>query len=170
MKKTIFVIIISFITNSNGFINASASEISANQQRHQKTSIKEVLFNSSYEIGHQIAEGLILSIVWGMSIVDDELLYSHEISESTFSYSGNRWPILDVTIETESNVIGNSIIIFVLLLELGDDGTVVATVKNMKVDGLAENSFSALNNTMYVETEEGTEQVQLIEGELYFVE
>ena len=35
---------------------------------------------------------------------------------------------------------------------------------------LAENSFSALNNTMYVETEEGTEQVQLIEGELYFVE
>ncbi len=73
MKKTIFVIIFSFITNSNGFINASASEILANQQRHQKTSIKEVLFNSSYEIGHQIAEGLILSIVWGMSIVDDEL-------------------------------------------------------------------------------------------------
>mgnify|MGYP000176804383 FL=1 len=105
-----------------------------------------------------------------MSIVDDELLYSHEISESTFSYSGNRWPILDVTIETESNVIGNSIITFVLLLELGDDGTIVATVKNMKVDGLAENSFSAFNNTMYVETEEGTEQVQLIEGELYFVE
>lgn len=29
MKKTIFVIIFSFITNSNGFINASASEISA---------------------------------------------------------------------------------------------------------------------------------------------
>jgi hypothetical protein len=30
--------------------------------------------------------------------------------------------------------------------------------------------FSMMNNTMYVETEEGTEQVQLIGGELHFVE
>jgi hypothetical protein len=49
-------------------------------------------------------------------------------------------------------------------------GTVVATLKNIKVDGEAEPSLEIMNNTMYIETEEGTEQVQLIDGELHFVE
>jgi len=140
------------------------------QQSDEKRSINDVLLDNSYEIGRQIAEGIILSIVVGMSIVDDELVYSDEIKETTFSYGGNTWPILDVIIETESKLIGNNKFKFVLLLELGPDGAVVGTIKNMTVDGSTVNVFSMMNNTSYVETEEGTEQVQLIKGEMHFVE
>tara|TARA_Y100000310_G_C20018697_1_gene506390 strand:- start:12 stop:527 length:516 start_codon:yes stop_codon:yes gene_type:complete len=171
MKRLIlFIAILSLGSIANGAVFNSENEALSNQQSDEKRSVKDVLFDNSYEIGRQIAEGLILSIVVGMSIVDDKLVYSDEIKETTFSYGGNTWPILDVLIETESKLIGNNKIKFVLLLELGPDGTVVGTVKNMIVDGSTDNMFSMMNNTMYVETEEGTEQVQLIGGELHFVE
>ena len=130
------------------------------QESDEKRSVKDVLFDNSYEIGRQIAEGLILSIVVGISIADDELVYSDEIKESTFSHGGNTWPILDVLIETESKIIGNNEIKFVLFLELGPDEIIVGTIKNMTVDGSTDNVFSMMNNTMYVETEEGTVLVQ----------
>jgi hypothetical protein len=171
MKKTIlllFVAIFSLGAVANGAVFNSENEVLSYQQSDEKRSINDVLLDNSYEIGRQIAEGLILSIVVGMSIVDDELVYSDEIKETTFSYGGNTWPILDVFIETESKLIGNNEFKFVLLLELGPDGAVVGTIKNMT--GSTVNVFSMMNNTSYVETEEGTEQVQLIKGELHFVE
>ena len=170
MEKTILVAILSLGTVANGAVCNSENEVLSYQQSDEKRSVNDVLLDNCYEIGRQIADGLILSIVVGLSIVDDELVYSDEIKETTFSHGGNTWPILDVLIETESKLIGNNEIKFVLFLELGPDEIIVGTIKNMTVDGSTDNVFSMMNNTMYVETEEGTEQVQLIGGELRFVE
>ena len=41
----------------------------------------------------------------------------------------------------------------------------------MRVDGGYDDPFlTMLNNTMYIETNDGTEQVQIIDDQLYFVE
>lgn len=172
MKKRLllFIALLSFGINANGADNKSENKISLNKRSDEKRSVNYVLFDSFYEIGRQIANGLILSIVMGMSLVDEDLLYSYDIEETTFSFDGNTWPVLDILIETESKLIGKNEIKFVLFMEVGPNGTTVGTIKNMTVDSSTENLFSSMNNTMYVETDEGTEQVQLIDGNLYFVE
>ncbi len=65
----------------------------------------------------------------------------------------------------------NPNITFVLLLEIDNSsGTKAGTVKNIKVDGLPDPSLELMNNTMYIKTVEGIEQVKLIDGELRIVE
>jgi hypothetical protein len=128
-------------------------------------------YTETHSVGKQIAEGVSLSIVTGLSALDQELKYSLETKKDTFTYQGNTWPILDVAIDTESQKLGNNKITFVLLMEV-DQGTqvIVGTVKNVKVNGKTGGNLAALNNTMYIETEEGTEQVQMVNGELRYVE
>jgi hypothetical protein len=72
-------------------------------------------------------------------------------------YQGNTWPILDVIVDTESRKLGNNKVTFVLLMEVDRKTQVImGTVKNTRVNGNPQNNFSILNNTMYIETEEGT--------------
>ncbi len=135
------------------------------------TSCNEQSEDTVYSIGTEIAEGVGTSLAVGFSEIDPDLTYEIETSNDEFTAQGHTWPIIDVTINTKSEVLNSPKITFVLLLEMDqNDGTVVATLKNIKVDGAVEPSLEIMNNTMYVETEEGTEQVQLIDGELHFVE
>jgi len=135
------------------------------------TSCNEQSEDTIYSIGTEIAEGVGTSLAVGFSSLDPELEYEIKTSNSEFTSQGNTWPIIDVSIIVESTVLNNPKITFVLLLEMDQtEGTIVGTVKNIKVDGEAEPSLEIMNDTMYVETEEGTEQVQLIDGELHFVE
>jgi len=135
------------------------------------TSCDEQAEDTIYSIGTEIAEGVGTSLAVGFSAVDPDLIYEIVTSNSEFTAQGNTWPIIDVSINVQSTVLSNPKITFVLLLEMDQtDGTIVGTVKNIKVDGEAEPSLEIMNNTMYIETEEGTEQVQLIDGELHFVE
>jgi hypothetical protein len=124
-----------------------------------------------YSIGVEIAEGISTSLAVGFTSIDPNLEYEIQTSNDEFTSGEYTWPIIDVTINTKSEVLNSPKITFVLLLEMDENyGTVVATLKNIKVDGKVDPSLEIMNNTMYVETDEGTEQVQLIDGELYFVE
>ena len=77
----------------------------------------------------------------------------------------------NVFIDIESQIIGDIEIKYFLLLENDQNGVVVGTVKTMRVDGDYDDPFlTMLNNTMYIETDDGTEQVQIIDDQLYFVE
>jgi len=135
------------------------------------TSCNEQSEDTIYSIGAEIAEGVGTSLAVGFSSLDPELDYEIKTSNSEFTSQGHTWPIIDVSIIVESTVLNNPKITFVLLLEMEQtEGTIVGTVKNIKVDGEAEPSLEIMNDTMYVETEEGTEQVQFIDGELHFVE
>jgi len=131
----------------------------------------EINSGDIYDIGTKIAEGVGTSIVAGLALVDAELTYDIETSNDKFSADGYTWSIIDVVIPIESEKLSNPKITFVLFLELEkSQGIVVGTVKNIKVDGSSEPSLEIMNNTMYIETEEGTEQVQMVDGELYFVD
>ena len=127
-------------------------------------------FDKVYSIGNEIAEGVSTSIMVGLSVVDPGLIYKIETSNNEFTYEDNTWPIIDVSVNVESEVLSNPKITFVLMLEIDPiTESVVGTVKNVKVDGEVEPSLQMMNNTMYIETEEGTEQVQLIDGKLNFI-
>jgi len=135
------------------------------------TSCDEQTEDTVYSIGSEISEGVGTSLAIGFSAIDPDLTYKIETSNDEFTEQGHTWPIIDVSVIVESKVLSNPKITFVLLLEIDQiTESVVGTVKNIKVDGAVEPSLEIMNNTMYVETEEGTEQVQLIEGELHFVE
>ncbi len=135
------------------------------------TSCDEQTEDTVYSLGTEIAEGVGTSLAIGFSEIDPDLTYEIETSNDEFTAQGHTWPIIDVSVNVESKVLSNPKITFVLMLEIDQTTeTVVATLKNIKVDGEAEPSLEIMNNTMYVETEEGTEQVQLIDGELHFVE
>lgn len=135
------------------------------------TSCDEQAEDTIYSIGTEIAEGVGTSLAIGFSSLDPELDYEIETSNSEVTSQGHTWPIIDVSIIVESTILNNPKITFVLFLEMEQtEGTIVGTVQNIKVDGEAEPTLEIMNNTMYIETEEGTEQVQLIDGELHFVE
>lgn len=120
-----------------------------------------------YSIGTEIAEGVGTSLAVGFSLMDSDLTYEIKTSNDEFTLEENTWPIIDVSVIVKSEVLSSPKITFVLLLEVDhSSGTVVGTVKNIKADGLANPSLDLMNNTMYIETNEGTEQVQIIEGEL----
>ena len=128
-------------------------------------------YREVYDIGKDIAEGINLSILTGLSLVDDELQYSDRYLNETFTFEENTWPIINVFIDIESQIIGDIEIKYFLLLENDQNGVVVGTVKTMRVDGDYDDPFlTMLNNTMYIETDDGTEQVQIIDDQLYFVE
>ena len=128
-------------------------------------------YREVYDIGKDIAEGINLSILTGLSLVDDELQYSDRYLNETFTFEENTWPIINVFIDIESQIIGDIGIKYFLLLENDQNGVVVGTVKTMRVDGDYDDPFlTMLNNTMYIETNDGTEQVQIIDDQLYFVE
>ena len=128
-------------------------------------------YREVYDIGKDIAEGINLSILTGLSLVDDELQYSDRYLNETFTFEENTWPIINVFIDIESQIIGDIQIKYFLLLENDQNGVVVGTVKTMRVDGDYDDPFlTMLNNTMYIETDDGTEQVQIIDNQLYFVE
>ena len=148
-KKLCLLLLVSFLLSS------------CSNQTHDK----------AYRIGKEIAEGVSTSIIVGLSVVDPALSYEIETSNDEFTHEYNTWPIIDVSVNVESEVLSNPKITFVLMLEIDPiTESVVGTVKNVKVDGEAEPSLEIMNNTMYIETEEGTEQVQLIDGELNFIE
>jgi hypothetical protein len=124
-----------------------------------------------YSIGTEIAEGVATSLAVGFSSIDPDLEYEIQTLNDELTVEEFNWPIIDVSIITKSEILQSPKITFLLLLEIEQtEGTVVATLKNIKVDGQVDPSLEIMNNTMYVETEEGTEQVQLIDGEIYFVE
>ncbi len=135
------------------------------------TSCDEQSEDTVYSLGTEIAEGVGTSLAIGFSEIDPDLTYEIETSNDEFTAQDHTWPIIDVSVNVESKVLSNPKITFVLMLEIDQTTeTVVATLKNIKVDGETEPSLEIMNNTMYVETEDGTEQVQLIDGELHFVE
>ena len=124
------------------------------------TSCNEQAEDTIYSIGAEIAEGVGTSLVVGFSAIDPDLTYEIETSNDEFTVQGNTWPIIDVSVNVESKVLSNPKITFVLMLEIDQTSeTVVATLKNIKVDGEVEPSLEIMNNTMYIETEEGTEQI-----------
>lgn len=159
IKKYINIIWILFII----FALLSPACFGQNQAKNE--------FEEIYIVGRQIAEGVSLSILTGLSALDQKLQYSFETKRDIFTYRGNTWPILDVILKTESQKIGNTIITYVLLLEVDQNSQIIAgTVKNIRANGEVDESLNILNNTIYIETKEGTEQVQYINGQLSLVE
>jgi len=127
--------------------------------------------NEIYSIGTEIAEGVGTSLAVGFSLMDSDLTYKINTSNDEFTSQGNTWPIIDVSVIVKSDVLSNPKITFVMLLEIDNSsGTIAGTVKNIKADGLADSSLDLMNNTMYIKTDEGIEQVQIIDGELRFIE
>ena len=127
--------------------------------------------NEIYSIGTEIAEGVGTSLAVGFSLMDSDLTYKINTSNDEFTSQGNTWPIIDVSVIVKSDVLSNPKITFVMLLEIDNSsGTIAGTVKNIKADGLADSSLDIMNNTMYIKTDEGIEQVQIIDGELRFIE
>ena len=127
--------------------------------------------NEIYSIGTEIAEGVGTSLAVGFSLMDSDLTYKIITSNDEFTSQGNTWPIIDVSVIVKSDVLSNPKITFVMLLEIDNSsGTIAGTVKNIKADGLADSSLDVMNNTMYIKTDEGIEQVQIIDGELRFIE
>ena len=64
-------------------------------------------YREVYDIGKDIAEGINLSILTGLSLVDDELQYSDRYLNETFTFEENTWPIINVFIDIESQIIGD---------------------------------------------------------------
>lgn len=126
--------------------------------------------NQIYDIGTQIAEGVSASLAIGMSSIDPSLEYEMETSNDKFSAQGHTWPIIDVLIKIQSQKLNNPQLTYVLLLEIDNaTNTIVGTVKNIRSDGKRDEALEGMNNTMFIETSEGTEQVQFINGELQTV-
>ena len=121
-----------------------------------------------YAVGNEIAEGVALSFGEGLKLVDSGVKYSIEHENDTLTVQPHTWPIIETTIMFSGTRIGSGKASFVLFLEVGY-GTVVGTVKHIKVDGELQQD-SPLLNTMFIETEEGTEQVMLNNGKLFFAE
>jgi protein TonB len=133
--------------------------------------IEQIDNNEIYSIGTNIAEGVATSLAVGFSSIDSGLTYEIKTSNDVFTSQGNTWPIIDVSVIVNSEILSNPNITFVLLLEIDNSsGTKAGTVKNIKVDGLPDPSLELMNNTMYIKTVEGIEQVKLIDGELRIVE
>jgi len=120
-----------------------------------------------YKIGSEIAEAVTRNIVDHLLESDQNLTYSANVLESTHSQDSNTWPILDVTIETRSQIEGDRNIRYFLFLEIGSNSTIIGTIMRISIDGETENSLAVLKETMYVVTEEGVQQVRLIDGKLY---
>ena len=110
--------------------------------------------NKNYQYTENIFR--IKSFHWLLCIYTERLYINH---------------IINIFIDIESQIIGDIEIKYFLLLENDQNGVVVGTVKTMRVDGDYDDPFfTMLNNTMYIETDDGTEQVQIIDDQLYFVE
>jgi periplasmic protein TonB len=137
----------------------------------EKVKIEQIDNNEIYSIGTNIAEGVAASLAVGFSSIDSGLTYEVKTSNDVFTSQGNTWPIIDVSVIVNSEILSNPNITFVLFLEIDNSsGTKAGTVKNIKVDGLPDPSLELMNNTMYIKTVEGIEQVKLIDGELRIVE
>jgi hypothetical protein len=137
----------------------------------EKVKIEQIDNNEIYSTGTNIAEGVAASLAVGFSSIDSGLTYEVKTSNDVFTSQGNTWPIIDVSIIVNSEILSNPNITFVLFLEIDNSsGTKAGTVKNIKVDGLPDPSLELMNNTMYIKTVEGIEQVKLIDGELRIVE
>ena len=118
-----------------------------------------------YKIGNEIAEGVGTSVAIGITSSDPDSKYKINKSEGKFSFQGNTWPIIDVSIDIDSALLRNPKITFTLLLEADQSsGTIVGTLKNIRADGEKSQPLEGMNNTYYIETEEGTEQVTLENG------
>ena len=124
-----------------------------------------------YAIGEEIAEGLVGSIDTGLKSADSGTACEFTTKRDKLAVQQHTFPILDVRMECTDKK-STFKIGWVLIMEM-DKNVPVATVKMVKLNGKAvdsSNAFHALNNTMYVETDEGTEQVKRVGGKLVFVE
>lgn len=159
--------LILFVAVAIGFLGLAAQSVAGD-----KVSFKDEVYARVYQVGKEIAQGVGLSLVVGIAYSDPDLKYSIESKEDVFSVAGITWPILHVIVNIESKKIGDNKITFALFLETEEGvGTIiVGTVMNIRANGKVEQVLAVMNNHMFVETEEGTREVTLVEGELYFVE
>jgi hypothetical protein len=130
-----------------------------------------------YALGREIAEGVALSIVTGMSVVDSDLEYEFDYKNETVARQDHTVLFIDVLIKITSQKIAANNISFDLILNrqpAGDSGFgyVLGIVKNIKVDGHNDNNgmLNALHNSMFIETDEGTVQVGIQNGRLVIYE
>ncbi len=150
MKKKIFFTIIIL---SNCILS------SCNQQYKSESNI--------YTTGKKIAEGVGTSFAYGSLIIDPELDYKIITKNNKIG----KQPVINVELAIKSTILRNPKYTFLLFLEQKNTPKlIVGTVKQMKVDGHSTPSTNIMNNTMYIETKEGTEQVKLLNGNFYFAE
>ena len=129
------------------------------------TPVKVSTIEEVYETGKNIAQGVAEGFIIGLEAVEGKLQYKITHKNDTYKYKEYEWPIIKTFIEISGEQKTN--IVIVLFLEASEDcvaGTIQAVFANGKVIN------SPLTKTMYVETDEGIEQVKLQNGKLIFVE
>ena len=129
------------------------------------TPVKVSTMEEVYETGKNIAQGIAEGFIIGLEAVDGKLQYKITHKNDTYKYKEHKWPVIKTFIELSGEQKTN--IVLILFLEASGDcivGTVQAVVANGKVIN------SPLTKTMYVETDEGIEQVAIKNGKLIFVE
>lgn len=122
-------------------------------------------YDEAYRTGSQIVESITQSMMKGFASNDPGITHDLTITKSTYTHQNNTWPILDVVIETRSDQLQNPKVEFILFLERAQSSQkIVGIIKNIRINGNPENSFSGFNYTMHIMTESGVRQVQLVNG------
>ncbi len=126
---------------------------------------------AALDIGKQIAVGVATSIVEGMKLVDPELDHTLSISPKDIGDGNHSWRMIEAVIDVKSKVMKNPKIAFTLLLEIDSSSDqVIGTIAEIKGDGKPNAMLNGMKNKMFTETTEGTEQVELINGQYQSVE
>ena len=166
MKKSNTFFLITLLVS---LIISSCAGKTANAQTEtaEITTVEADKKDGIYDIGKRIAVDLGLTLATGMKMFDPKVEYDMTARADTFSAQGYTWPILRVNVNIKSEALANPKITFVLLLEKDKSvGTIVATLKNIRVDGKKNQALEIMHNTMYAETENGTEQVKIVNGKI----
>ncbi len=122
-------------------------------------------------IGKQIADGVATSIVEGMKLVDPGLDHDLSISPKDIGNGNHSWRMIDAVIDVKSKVMKDPKITFTLLLEIDSSSDqVIGTVAEINCDGKPNAMLNGMKNKMFTETTEGTEQVELVDGQYRSVE
>lgn len=131
---------------------------------------KEIIYSDIHKIGKQIAYGICFNQLENMKDKDPNIEYQILTNQDSFTAQENTWPVVDTTIQIDSQVYGKSELSFLLLLEISKkNGTVVGTIKNIKFNGNENNKWNHLENSMFIDRTEfsdGIVEVRIVNGKL----
>lgn len=122
-----------------------------------------------YITGQNIANGVAEGIMLGIEEVDNSINYNIIHKYDKLNDGKIEFPIVETIIKFSGNIVGRSEISFVVILEISKENNIVGTIKRVKINGILDKNNEILNS-MFIETDEGIEQVTLQNGEIAIVE
>jgi len=160
-----FILFVTFSLLSIIILNACSNNNSENEKVTEEQ--KEKFAADIHKIGKQIAYGICFNQLKNMKDGDPNIEYQILTNQNSFTAQANTWPIVDTVIKIDSNVYGKSELSFMLFLEIyKKNGTVVGTIKKIKFNGNENHKWNHLENSMFIDTPEGTVEVKMMNGKL----